>query len=280
MLVELKKYTSRYKILGLLLALTFIGGINGHAQSWTTADQVPLSRHSSTGTLLQDGRVLKAGGYMVGGTCFNASTNQCEIYDPAKDMWSTVSPMGASRMFHSATLLNSGEVLVVGGFCGGTSTEKYNPLTDTWVPLAPMNVARVKHTATLLNDGRVLIIGSIGNAFGNNFGNSCEIYDPVANTWTPQAPMNEARSWHTATLLPSGEVFVTGGVEFGGSAPRTEMYNPGTNTWTILAADPFARVAHCATLLPSGLVLVSGGGIPGSLATQNNCRLYNPATNV
>ena len=40
---------------------------------------------------------------------------------------------------------------------------------------------------------------------------SAELYDPAAGTWTPSAPMLDARYRHTATRFPSGAVLVAGG---------------------------------------------------------------------
>jgi N-acetylneuraminic acid mutarotase len=138
---------------------------NYNAQTWTGADPVPLQRHSSAAVLLQDGRVFKTGGYMLGGTgCSVGATNQCEVYNTLFDQWSTVSAMTNSRRMHTATLLNSGEVLVTGGICGGSTVEKYDPITGAWTIMTPMSVARARHTATLLNDGRVMVIGGDGNS--------------------------------------------------------------------------------------------------------------------
>ncbi len=245
------------------------------SQAWTTASPAPLLRHSSAAVLLQDGRVMKTGGWMAGGACFGYTAG-CEIFDPATNQWTTVAPMAFNRGQHTATMLYSGEILVTGGFCGGASAEKYNPITNTWTTVAPMNVSRFRHTATLLNDGRVLVIGSDGGVWGN----TCEIYDPVLNTWTLKTPMSLPRNWHVSVLLPNGKVFVTGGMQFGAGAPRTEIYDPVLNTWTIAAADPLARVCPSATLLPNGRILVTGGSIPGSIVTQAPCAIYNPSANT
>ena len=69
--------------------------------------------------------------------------------------------------------------------------------------------------------------------------------------------MGTAHWNHTATLLPNGQVLVTGGnFEGPGSA---ELYDPTTGTWTRTNSIHPSRSFHTATLLPNGNVLVPGG---------------------
>src|SRR5207302_6361926 len=76
-------------------------------------------------------------------------------------------PAGAlatARSGHTATLLQDGRVLVVGGraFDGLTelsAVEIYEPKTNQWRKTAPLSAGRSGHTATLLKDGRVLVAG-------------------------------------------------------------------------------------------------------------------------
>ncbi|CAF4638211.1 unnamed protein product [Didymodactylos carnosus] len=77
--------------------------------------------------------------------------------------------------------------------------------------------------------------------------------------WTPVASMSSARRVHTATLLSSGKVLVTGGYVDENPLSSCEVYDPPSNTWTSVASMSSARRAHTATLLSSGKVLVTGG---------------------
>ena len=64
---------------------------------------------------------------------------------------------------HTATLLNTGQVLAAGGRNGSTylqSSELYDPGYKFWAyTLGFLTAPRTGHTATLLNDGRVLVVG-------------------------------------------------------------------------------------------------------------------------
>jgi hypothetical protein len=107
--------------------------------------------------LLQDGRVLAAGGYN-GSFLFTAT---CELYDPASGTWTVTASLITARNGHVATLLSGGNVLVEGGEGDGylASTELYNPATGSWTAGGNLNIGRFLHTATLLGNGRVIVAG-------------------------------------------------------------------------------------------------------------------------
>jgi hypothetical protein len=78
--------------------------------------------------------------------------------------------------------------------------------------------------------------------------------------------MANRRRHLTATMLPDGQVLVTGGTSGeGANNPSTpvkaaEVWNPATETWRTLAAGQQSRLYHStALLLPDARVLVTGG---------------------
>jgi len=74
--------------------------------------------------------------------------------------------MNRYRSDHSATLLISGKVLVVGGNGNDnpTSAEIFAPSMGTWSFTGSMNEGRCVHTATLLNDYQILITGGLNGS--------------------------------------------------------------------------------------------------------------------
>ncbi len=106
------------------------------------------------------------------------------------------------REGHTATLLENGQVLAVGGDWESTpdseavlsSAELYDPSTGTWFDAASMAEPRSDHTATLLTDGRVLVAGGGSGQFIPNVIRplaTAEVYDPATNTWTQTGSMKE-----------------------------------------------------------------------------------------
>ena len=115
------------------------------------ASLMTRGRSNHTATLLPNGKVLIAGGYINGDPEFSS-----EIYDPTTNVWSTTNNMLTARRSHTSTLLPNGLVLVVGG-SGGISAELYDPSTGVWSTAG--NTSGNSHTATLLPNGKVLVVG-------------------------------------------------------------------------------------------------------------------------
>ena len=94
------------------------------------------------------------------------------------------------------------------------------------------------------------------------------------------AAMTTARYDHTATLLPNGQVLITGGFDGSFAGLNTaELYNPTAGTFTALTATMTTpRYGHTATLLPSGQVLITGG--LSNSTTYNSAEVYDPVANT
>ena len=111
------------------------------------------ARSNFTATLLNDGRVLVAGGNNG-----NVFQNSAELYDPAGGFVST-GAMVTARYGHTATLLQDGRVLIAGGYNSTVgelaNAEIYNPSLGTFSPVGNLVTGRYFHTAVRLNDGRV-----------------------------------------------------------------------------------------------------------------------------
>lgn len=250
--------------------------------SWSAAGSMATTRRSHTATLLPSGKVLVTGGAYFG-IGYGVYLASAELYDPATNSWSAAGALATARSYHTATLLPSGKVLVVGGANYNdsgqfylASAELYDPATNGWSAAGSLVSGRHDHTATLLPSGKVLVAGGLGpNA---TYLASAELYDPATNSWSAARSPAIARVNHTATLLlPSGNVLVAGGFNSTGNLSSAEVYDPARNSWSAAGALGTARGEHTATLLPSGRVLVAGGF--NVIANLTDVELFDPTTN-
>jgi hypothetical protein len=195
----------------------------------------------------------------------------CQPADPFHD----TSPMRAPRAGHTATLLSTGRVLVLGGAAAGQpSAERYDPGSGTWVVRAGMRTPRSGHRATRLASGKVLVTGGRSTATGTLL-TSAEVYDPADDRWAAAAATPFAGG-HSTTLLPNGKVLAV----FTDERTRGWLYDPAANAWTPTA--PKRTTAwRTATTLPGGTALVVGGDtIPSTATTYGASRAerFDPAT--
>ena len=197
--------------------------------------------------------------------------------------------LNVPRNGHTATQLENGLVLVVGGkSSNGTivaSAELYDPATGKWTVTGSMSVGRTAFTATLLQNGEVLVAG--GSDYAINCYATAELYNPSTGQWKLTGSMTRQRCLHSATLLPNGDVLVSGGANsiYDYSKPTvnsSEVYNPSTGEWTATGSLNDSRASAATLLLESGEVLTAGGYSNAGNGAANtyltSAELYNPST--
>ncbi|MBI4470666.1 MAG: hypothetical protein HY650_15230 [Acidobacteria bacterium] len=177
--------------------------------TWSPTGSMTQARNVHTATLLSNGKVLVASG--ISGS-FSSPTllTSAEVYDPSTGSWSPTGSLSTARPFHTATLLENGKVLVVGG-SNFTSiiyktAELYDPIIEQWTATGSLAAPRISHTATLLANGQVLV------AAGSDAREKrAELYDPSTGIWSATASLNVGRLNHAAIRLANGKVLVVGG---------------------------------------------------------------------
>jgi hypothetical protein len=255
-----------------------------------TAGLPPYSNWKETGTLPAAIAPLTSGGVLAGtptmkgsfpitvtvedslGQVSAAQGFNLQVY--AHGFGATGS-MATARVAATATLLNTGKVLVAGGTDPSgkalASAELFDPAIGTFSATGSMATARDNFAAALLPSGKVLVAGGLDSS-GNPLA-SAEVYDPAAGTFLPTTgSMVIARASHTATLLNTGKVLIAG---WGNAI--AELFDPSAGTFTQTGSMVLARTSHTATLLSDGRVLIAGG-IGASQQMLAEAELYNPAS--
>jgi N-acetylneuraminic acid mutarotase/transcription elongation GreA/GreB family factor len=229
---------------------------NPVANAWTSGAPLLHARFSHAATLLQDGRILVAGG-----NNFDTGVmTSVEIYNPTTNSWSAAASLSTPRASASASTLPDGRVLVAGGGNDDgdlSSTEIYNPTTNTWTAGPNMPASRKEHSAAILGDGRILVTGGM---VGGSMSASAIVYDAVLNNWSAAADLPTKRYVHASASLIDGRVAVSGGFDpTYMPLTSTAIYDPETNEWVAGVNMNVGRLAHDSVLMSDGKVFVVGG---------------------
>jgi hypothetical protein len=153
-------------------------------------------------------------------------------------------------------------------------------------------------TAAMYEPGKILIAGGGGNtgwatpdpkaASPTATAEKIDL-NAATPTWQSAGSMSAARRHLNSTILPDGQVLITGGTSGGGfvninqalATKTAEEWNPSTNQWTTLAANSRMRVYHSVSiLLPDATVLhgASGNAMVGAVPVPDepNHEIFSP----
>ncbi|NWJ41916.1 MAG: hypothetical protein HXX12_13220 [Geothrix sp.] len=147
----------------------------------------------------------------------------------------------------TALLLTDGTVLMQECLLGYGTRRWWKLVPDntgsyfngTWRRVRDANVGRKYFASAVLADGRVLVCGGeYSDASGMNAAdetNTCEIYDPVADTWTAIDPPRDAGGAFWAKIGDAACSLLADGTFLMGNAMdrQTATFDPATNAWSL-----------------------------------------------
>ena len=252
--------------------------------TWGSAGTLAYARTSHAAANLVDGTVLIVGGEDRLGTP-TILLSSVERYTPSTNTWSVGPELPAPRAEHTTTVLQNGDVIVLGGTtaAGGSSDCLRLPhATSVWIACASMPNVRVSHKATLLSDGRIFVTGGTASATSAT---TELLFDPASNTWfstsmssfVSTGGVSGSRfSFSQLSFRPPGHVvfeLVPGAVVVWGGSPwdtfsvygdratvssGASVYYVSSNTTAQLRSFP-ALAGQTATPLLDGRMLIAGG---------------------
>jgi hypothetical protein len=204
-----------------LASTVFVKVLAGGAASISAGPSLSTARYQHA-AVVGAGTPVIIGGYGIDGVPLAS----IEALDATVPAFAPIASLRFARAEATASLLDDGSILVVGGAGDQAGTpradaELYNPYTQKTTVLE-LSGPRRGHTATVLPDGRVLIAGGIGvDAQGNAVPlSSVELFSPATGDFVSERPLAAPRAHHVAVPLCDGTVLVVGG------RPDAEIYTP------------------------------------------------------
>jgi hypothetical protein len=237
--------------------------------------ELSQARAGHTATLLEDGRVLLAGGFRFSPQGAVETLTSIEIIDPRQGTITFVADPGggaARRAFHTASVLLDGRVALIGGevqVAGGLATPLstgavFDPVTRLVQPFT-LARARTRHAAAADIAGRVLLVGGMGE--GGGVLSELEGVEPAAGR-SFSVPIPLPRLGASVVQTPDAERLVVIGGSDGSQVSREVLtfafngstFAPGGPTVLLRQARQNAAVARFG----DGQRLLVMGGYAGA----------------
>ena len=194
----------------------------------------------------------------------------------AEKTWTQKADMPTAR-YNFGTCVVGGKVFAIGGEVDKfgdisiATVEVYDPKTDTWERKTDMPTAR-SGLFVLVVDGKIYAIGGaerkkfqVGPGWGYSSKGltTMEMYDPVADTWTPKADMPVPRSGGTCVV--DGKIYIIGGSAANREEWRldiVDVYDPATDTWAKAKSMNHARSGAAISVVGGKIYAMGGTGWP------------------
>lgn len=180
------------------------------SDSWTKRSPMPTSRWLLMASVVA-GKVYALGGISGVGSQRRV-LDVVEVYDPAKDKWTTIRSMPGPRSNAAVAVLGE-KIYIISGRLGAGPTpsttlrvDEYDTAKSAWRVVRPLEQARTGSEACVLNNK----IYVIGGASGGDPTASIEVYDPQTDRWTSGLSLRQPRSAHVCQVVGKS-IYVIGG---------------------------------------------------------------------
>ncbi|HXT27825.1 MAG TPA: LamG-like jellyroll fold domain-containing protein, partial [Vicinamibacterales bacterium] len=252
------------------------------SQSWSALPNMAFRRWYPTVTALPDGRMLVTSGAQ---SCLTCLADVPEIFNPATGRFTSLTTARLGIDYYPFMfVLPDGRLLSAGSNESAYETRTLNLSTGSWSMVDP--VIKDGHSAVMYAPGKVLKTGTAADSgTAGNAAATAYVIDmnQPSPTWRQVPSMKFARAFQNMTVLPDGNVLVTGGgtaldgYDVNKGIRTAELWSPTSETFTPLSDAAFSRLYHStALLLPDGRVLIAGSGDDGPAVNNTKAELYSP----
>ena len=274
-------------------------------QAWIPGPDMQVARGYQSSATTSTGKVFTIGGSWSGGQSFKNG----EVYDPKKKTWTLLNKADVQKMLTDDVqgLFRSDNHAWLFGWKKGTVFQAGPSTAMNWYYTGGKD-GNVKSAGQRGSDRGVAPDAMCGNAvmfdavkekiLTNGGTPDYQDSDATADSHiiTIGSPgtkatvsyasegLFHARVFHNSVVLPSGNVFITGGqqyaIPFADTTPvlEPEMYLPDEDRFVLMKPNNIVRTYHSiALLLPDGRVFNGGGGLCGGCDTNHfDAQLYSP----
>lgn len=172
------------------------------------------------------GKIYTIGGLAEGPANSAIPSKAVEVYDPASNTWTAVSPL-SQAILNAMAGAAGGSLYVTGGttgypYVGITNTFRYDTSTNQWTPASYLPTGRWGAAGVVIENKFYVIGGNSGLA--TNFA-KVEVFDPATGIWTSETPMPTARR-SLAAAESGGRIYAMGGLDDNGVLSLVEVFTP------------------------------------------------------
>lgn len=277
------------------------------SQQWIAGPDMKIPRGYQSSATCSDGRVFTIGGSWSGG---EVEPKDGEIYDPQAKTWTMLPGAKVANLLtqDAQGVYRSDNHAWLFGWKDGSVFQAGPSTAMNWYTTAgtgAVSAAGKRTTAGRGDDpdsmcgiavmydatqGKILTAGGSPSYQNSDAHTNAHIITLAGAGQKPTVKfastgMRFPRAFGTATVLPDGQTFITGGqayaIPFEDSTSQLtpEMYDPARDTFTAMAPNSIPRNYHSISLLmPDARVFNAGGGLCGDCATNHfDGQIYTPS---
>jgi N-acetylneuraminic acid mutarotase len=247
-------------------AIYVLGGSSGttgverfDGARWRVVAHLPHGGLNAPAAVALGGRIYVVGGFEEQ---TNLPTDRVEVYDPARNRWSTGPPLPAPRGGHAAAVLG-GKIHVLGGGNSQSTLADhsiYDPRTRRWTAAAPLPRAEGSPAAVVFG-GRLYAIG--GRSGFDDFGD-VYVYDAARDRWT-HGPSIPPRGTAGAAVF-AGAIYLFGGESQAAGSVLGDVLRltRGAKAWRHVSTLPTPRNYARAVVFRDAVYVVGGSTNAGA----------------